>query len=272
VAVSAAAAGLSANTTYHYRIVATNPSGTSAGADQTFTTAAPPEYGRCVKLAKGVKGKYATATCTSPATAEKFAFEWEPGPGPKAKFTTAIKALTVATLETVTKKLIVCTGQTSTGEYIGRKTVGNVVITFTGCEMAGSKCTGAGAEEGEVITNTLEGVLGIEKTSTEGPAKNKIAQDLFPVGEEGALLEFSCGSTPVSVRGSVLSPVKANKMLSTATLKYAATAGKQKPEKFEGLPKDVLETSFGEAAFDQSGLKLTTIQTSEEKIEINTVV
>jgi len=241
------------------------------GADQTFTTAEPPEYGRCVKLAKGVKGKYATATCTSPATAEKFAFEWEPGPGPKAKFTTSIKALTVATLETVTKKLVVCTGQTSTGEYTGRKTVGNVVITFTGCEMGGSKCTGAGAEEGEVATSMLEGVLGIEKTSTEGPAKNKIAQDLFPVGG-GPLMEFSCGPTPVSVHGSVLNPVKSNKMLSTVTVKYAATAGKQKPEKFEGLPKDVLETSIGEAAFVQSGLKLTTIQANEEKIEINSVV
>jgi hypothetical protein len=272
VAVSAALTGLSANTTYHFQIVATNPSGTSAGADQTFTTAEPPEYGRCVKLAKGVKGKYATATCTSPATAEKFAFEWEPGPGPKAKFTTSIKALTLATLETVTKTLVVCTGQTSTGEYTGRKTVGNVVITFSGCEMGGVKCTGAGAEEGEVVTNTLQGVLGIEKTSTEGPVKDKIAQDLFPVGEEGPLMEFSCGPTPVSVIGSVLNPVKSNKMLATATVKYAATAGKQKPEKFEELPRDVLETSIGEAAFVQSGLKLTTIQTSEEKIEINSVV
>jgi len=271
MSVSAAVTGLSANATYHFQIVATNPSGTSTGADQAFTTAEPPEYGRCVKLAKGVKGKYATATCTSSATAEKFAFEWEPGPGPKAKFTTAIKALTVATLETVTKKQVTCTGETSTGEYTGRKTVGNVVITFTGCEMGGSKCTGAGAEEGEVATNALEGVLGVEKASTEGPVKNKIAQDLFPVAE-GPLMQFSCGPTPVSVRGSVLNPVKSNKMLSTATLKYTATAGKQKPEKFEGLPKDVLETSFGEAPFDQSGLKLTTIQTNEEKIEINTVV
>ena len=42
--------------------------------------------------------------------------------------------------------------------------------------------------------------------------------------------------------------------------------------KFEGLPKDVLETSFGEAPFEQSALKLATIQTSKEKIEIDTVV
>ena len=41
VAVSAAIEGLSANTTYHFRIVATNAGGTSAGEDETFTT--PPE-------------------------------------------------------------------------------------------------------------------------------------------------------------------------------------------------------------------------------------
>jgi hypothetical protein len=272
VAVSAPLTGLSANTTYHFQIIATNPTGTSTGGDQTFTTAEPPEYGRCTKLAKGVKGKYATASCTSPATAEKFAFEWEPGPGPKAKFTTTIKALTVATLETVTKKRVVCTGETSTGEYTGRKTVGSVIITFTGCEMGSSKCTSAGAEEGEVATKTLEGVLGIEKASTEGPVKDKIALDLFPVGESGPLTEFDCGLTPVVVQGSVLNPVKSNKMLLTATLKSVASGGKQKPEKFEGMPKDVLEVSFGEAAFEQSALKLTTIQANEEKIEINTVV
>ena len=272
VAVSAPVTGLSANTTYHFQIVATNPTGTSTGADQTLTTAEAPELGRCVKLAKGVKGKYATAACTSAATAEKFAFEWEPGPGPKAKFTTSVKALTVATLETVARKQVVCTGQASTGEYTGSKTVGNVIITFTGCAMGASKCASSGAEEGEVVTKALEGVLGIEKTSTEGPVKNKIALDLFPVGKTGPLMEFSCGLTPVSVQGSVLDPVKSNKMASLATLKYTESAGKQKPERFEGAPKDVLETAFGEAAVEQSGLKLTTIETDEEKIEINTVV
>ncbi len=40
VAVSAAIAGLSANTTYHFRISATNTSGTSKGADQEFNTLA----------------------------------------------------------------------------------------------------------------------------------------------------------------------------------------------------------------------------------------
>ncbi len=39
VAVSASVTGLIKNTTYHFRIVATNTGGTSAGADQTFETA-----------------------------------------------------------------------------------------------------------------------------------------------------------------------------------------------------------------------------------------
>jgi hypothetical protein len=38
VEVSANVTGLKANTTYHFRIVATNPGGTGSGADQTFTT------------------------------------------------------------------------------------------------------------------------------------------------------------------------------------------------------------------------------------------
>src|SRR5207248_844044 len=38
VAVSARLQGLSANSTYHFRIVASNAGGTDAGEDQTFTT------------------------------------------------------------------------------------------------------------------------------------------------------------------------------------------------------------------------------------------
>ena len=40
--VSAALAGLLANTTYHYRVVGVNTGGTSNGNDMTFTTAGPP--------------------------------------------------------------------------------------------------------------------------------------------------------------------------------------------------------------------------------------
>ncbi|MEA2478566.1 MAG: hypothetical protein QOJ07_488, partial [Thermoleophilaceae bacterium] len=42
VAAGAPLSGLAPTTTYHYRLVATSSDGTTAGADQTFTTPAPP--------------------------------------------------------------------------------------------------------------------------------------------------------------------------------------------------------------------------------------
>jgi phosphodiesterase/alkaline phosphatase D-like protein len=67
--------GLSPNTTYHYRVVATNAHGTVVSRDQTFTTAAGPKaravppkpkckkprvrrHGKCVKRKKHHKKKH----------------------------------------------------------------------------------------------------------------------------------------------------------------------------------------------------------------------
>src|SRR5205823_2671586 len=160
----------------------TNPTGTSEGADEVFTTRNPPEFGRCVKLAKGVKGSFSTAGCTAPATPEKFSFEWQPGPGPNTKFTTKIKELMTATIETVG------------------------------------------------------------------------------------------GATAADVIGSVLVPVATTKMAPSATLKVVGNSGKQKPEKFEGMPADNLMVAVGQAAPVQATLTLTTVQSNEEKIEINSVI
>jgi len=267
VPVSASVSELKANTVYHFQIVAMNATGTSEGADQTFATRNPPEFGRCVKLATGVKGKFSTAACTLPATAEKFAYEWEPGAGAKPKWTTASSV--AVTLETVGRKVISCKGESGSGEYTSAKSVGHVTMTFTGCEFSASKCASTGAGEGEIVTSTLEGQLGVEKkTSTS----TKIALDLLPAGGTGPVAEFTCGTTPVTIRGSVLNPVTANKMAASVTVKYAQTAGKQKPEKFEGMPIDVLETATGEGAFEKTGLALTMTQTNGEKIEVNSVV
>jgi FG-GAP repeat len=268
VAVSASVGGLSANTIYHFRIVASTLGGTSSGADQAFVTA-PLEYGRCVKVAKGA-GKYGISNCT--ALLAGGSFEWTTEIV-KRKFTTKIKELTKVTLQTVKGSKVTCTGEMSTGEYTGLKTVGGVVLTLTGCELASpkAKCASSGGAAGEIVTKQLEGVLGIE-TLGETTAKNKIGLDLFPVGRTGPLMEFSCASTTVSVQGSVIVPVTANKMLLTVTVKAAATKGKQKPENFVGGPKDTLEESVNGGSFEQTGLTLTTTQTNEEKVEVNSVV
>jgi hypothetical protein len=270
VPVSASLTGLKGNTVYHFQIVATNGTGTSESSDQTFATTNPPEFGRCLKLAKGVKGKFSNAGCTLPATAEKFSYEWESGPGPKPAYTTSSSLTT--TLETTGKKVVTCKAETGSGEITSGKTFGHVTMTFSGCESAGGSCASSGRAEGEIVTNTLEGALGVEKTSSKGLTSNKIAFDLEPAGASGPVMEFSCGATPVTVRGSVLAPIAANKMVSVATIKYAQTGGKQKPEKFEGLPADVLEAAFGEESFERMGLGATLTQTYAEKIEVNTVV
>src|SRR5437763_7829381 len=62
VNVSAAAGSLTPNTTYHYRLVATNASGTSTGADHTFKTNAAPPIPRAPAVSTGgVKALTATS-------------------------------------------------------------------------------------------------------------------------------------------------------------------------------------------------------------------
>jgi hypothetical protein len=76
VAVSAEVEGLSDSATYHFRISATNVSGTLAGADESFTTLPPPPVVTKVKPAKGPASGRATVTITganlSGATAVRF--------------------------------------------------------------------------------------------------------------------------------------------------------------------------------------------------------
>ena len=190
-------------------------------------------------------------------------YDWRPGVL-KTGFTTALKPLTTTKLETVTKVKVTCKGESGSGSITGAKTVGGVVMRFTGCESKAKKCTTAGLAAGEIETKYLEGVLGWDNQ----PLK-KVALDLFPIGKAGPVMEYTCeGSATTTLVGSVLAPVVAGKMLTTATLKFTATAGKQKPERFEGGEQDVLTSVLGE----QIGLTLPSTQTNEEAIEVNTTV
>ena len=251
-------------------VTVVTPGGTSAtsSADRFTYEGSPPEFGRCVKVATGT-GLYGSSSCTSTGGEQKYA--WLPGPGPKPTFTTKIKLDTKFSWQGVGGAELTCTAEKSSGQYTGPKTVGNVVVTLNGCLFAGSKCTTAGAREGEIITKSLAGELGIIKTSTEGPLHNQIGLDLKPATGE-AMAEFSCGGVAGKWRGSVIVPVTTNKTVASMSLKYAATGGKQKPESFEGMPKDVIESSLGASAFEQSGWVLTTLLTNAEKMEVNSVV
>jgi hypothetical protein len=273
VAVSASVTSLSANTTYHFRIVATNEGGTSYGVDRKLATSGPTDFGRCIKVTpvkEGTKtvyhGGFTKATCIEASGTHTGKYEWYPGVV-KTHFTTALKE-NVVTLETVKKVKVICTAESGSGEYSGTKEVASVVINLTGCESGGLKCTTPGLAEGELETKKLEGELG-----WENKALKKVALDLHPVGKTGAFMEYRCvGAVPVIVTGAVLVPVTVDKMLGTAPVKYKQTAGKQKPEHFEGGLAEVLTASLNGELSYQMGLGASLTQVNEEAVEINAVV
>ncbi|HXB15066.1 MAG TPA: IPT/TIG domain-containing protein [Solirubrobacteraceae bacterium] len=101
VAVSAAIEGLSPETTYHYRVVATNGEGTSAGADAEFTTSAhePPtvsEYTPNIGPQKG--GNTVTITGTEMNYVTEVTFK---GPRGFIAEATGLKHLSPTTLSVV---------------------------------------------------------------------------------------------------------------------------------------------------------------------------
>ena len=157
-----------------------------------------------------------------------------------------------------------------TGEYSGTNSVSNVVLTLHDCERP-VKCTSGGSYgDGTVVTSPLDGVLGVIKTG-ETAKQDKIGLNLFPDGGAN-LTSFNCAGLPYVFRGSVIVPVKANKMLTSATLKWAGAKGKQKPLQFEGGEVQTLEMSTNANPFEQTSFALSALQTNEQPIAINSVV
>jgi hypothetical protein len=239
----------------------------------------PPEFGRCITGPSKKEGKktvylggFTAATCLVASGTRSGKYEWEPGIA-KAPFKTTLASGPVTLESAVKTSKVTCKGEAGRGEYTGRKTVGAVTLTLTGCELvtAKSDCRSAGALAGEIVTNPLAGELGVEKLGATS-ATNKIGLDLYHPGKAGPLMEFKCGATAVTVQGSVIVPVKANKMSATQALKFKASKGKQKPEAFAGEAPDVLEESLDGAPFEQTGVTASLTLTSEEASEINSVV
>jgi hypothetical protein len=228
--------------------------------------AVAPEYGRCVgaeKIGKTYEGGYTNSNCTTVSGTKTGKYEWEPGVVKEKMTTSGGKGV----LETVTKLTVSCTSESSIGEFSGTKEVKNTVVTFKGCESAGDACSTSESAPGELVTKPLEGIVGFENK-----AKKKVAFDLYPTGKTGLFIEFACSGLTFAVRGSVLVPVTADKMVTSTTLSYKATKGKQKVTHFEGGPEDVLETTYKGLPYAQSGQTITTTLKFEESMELNAVV
>lgn len=249
-------------------VTVTTPAATSVTtkADR-FTYTDPPEFGLCMRVAPGT-GAFGNNGCTTAGGEGQF--EWSPRLF-RTRFQTSIKAGTVK-LETVAKVAVTCKAESGAGEYTGAKTVAGVTFAFTGCVLQGESCTTAGATAGEIVTSPLAGALGVYMTSPEGPVTDRIGLDLRPSSASAAFAEFTCSGTQATLRGSVIVPVPANRMLLASTLRFVALHGRQVPERFVNESADVLEASFGGEAFEQTGLTLTVTRSNEEPLEINSVV
>jgi hypothetical protein len=108
-------------------------------------------------------------------------------------------------LETTSTAAITCTKDTNTGEITGAKTVGGVVVTFTGCSSKeGSGCSVKSPTQpaGTVVTTTLSGELGsvkkTEATSGVGLLLKPASGTKFVELEGGCLLV-----SPSPVNGSI---------------------------------------------------------------------
>jgi hypothetical protein len=161
-----------------------------------------------------------------------------------------------------------CAKSTDSGKFTGSKAAGDVVAIFSGCEVAGIKCSNT-SKAGEIKTNALDGEVGYINA-----AKKEVGADLKP--ESAAYLaEFECEESPFPLRlrvsGSVIGRVSPiNTFTKSATFTFRESGGKQEVEKFEsGLPdtpitgtcKGVGCTPNGE---DESGEETTVVNKGEE--------
>lgn len=176
------------------------------------SSAALPEWGKCVKLPAEIngkvktKGKYADANCTeklAPATGEYEFLKGTSGLVGGTEFTNTATSAKVS-LETSFGISVNCTGQTARGELSGTKEVSQVSVTFTGCEasLCSFPCENTFAEDegeegnfhyrkGEIVTFGLKGrLVYISGAGTPDPS---VGLQLEPEEKKGWFAFFGCG-------------------------------------------------------------------------------
>ena len=225
-----------------------------------------PELGRCLLATPANHGGFTDSKCTKASTGSTGKYEFTPGPGNERHFGASGRK---TTLETVSKAKISCTGATGSGEYTGPQSA-TASVDFTGCELTSpkAKCQSTGAASGEVRSASLEGSLGfISKTP-----KLVTGWDLKPASAGQHVAALTCGSTSVTIDGSVIAPISAaDKMTSAFQLKLKAKKGLQSPERLLEQAPDTLAFSFAGGSAEQGGLTSTLSLTAGEKLEIKAV-
>ncbi|HMD52338.1 MAG TPA: IPT/TIG domain-containing protein [Solirubrobacteraceae bacterium] len=240
----------------------------TTGRPDSFTYVEPPSFGRCSRVAAG---PYSNTGCT--VAGPVGGHEWEP----LSSGTLSIAGAGSLLLQTVTPEdvegtSITCQSASGGGQVTSDKTLGGIALTLAGCANGrGQECSSAGEPSGDVATATLKATLGIEKLGSTDLA-NVPGLALEPEGPSDTFLEVTCsGSTPVTVRGSVIAVMQHDVTIKSPHLVFSAVKGRQRPEHLVEGPPDILQSSFRELPFEPIGLTGKLVLTGAD-LEVNTVV
>jgi hypothetical protein len=161
---------------------------------------------------------------------------------------------------------IKCKEESGSGKITGAKTVGEVHVTYSGCEAGSCGTAQSGTTAGVIETNTLSGTLGYVNESN----KTKVGEKLKPAsGTEFVKVKFqfesfSCPGTAVS--GAVIGEaLPLNSLNTSGELNFTETGGKQTIQRLEGETSNQHLTAFG---FESTLVSTETITFTEAvKIE-----
>jgi hypothetical protein len=115
--------------------------------------------------------------------------------------------------------------------------------------------------------------MGITELNPTQDNKDQAGVELSAEGSE-PIAQFSCGGTPVTIRGAVILDMKKpNKTVQSVSWKAAASKGVQKPPtSFLSQPAVGLEVEIGEAALEPIALTLKATGATEQALMFNTKV
>jgi len=234
-------------------------------------SAALPEVGRCVKVAKGT-GAYKGGACVTHATGGGGSYEFVPVTATEKQEFNGSGSSPIIT--TVGHTTITCvTGNLKKGEWTGPKNA-TVELELQGCTNSASQGCQTTPVQPTEIRGIVEAEIGFIKSTAPGIS---VGFDLKPQPPLTSLVTYECGNLGELNRleGSVIAKaLPLNKMATTTSLTYKVSkaTGQQVPEMFEGGVKDTLSTTFMsgvESSTGESTLKLTEyVGTNTNPLEI----
>lgn len=131
-----------------------------------------------------------------------------------------------------------CSQGRDTDEVTGPKTLGDIQIVLTHCELDRAQCSNTGSV-GEIRMNTLKGEIGyFDEVFGESVARG-VGLDLTPESGSREVEGIECDSGPLWIEGSVIGEVVPpyNVFTKELKIKFQQSAARQAIQSFEGTPK-----------------------------------